>query len=80
VVFSVRPGRKTRARAGASKESVVIARVRRASRAGRAGKASGGGGGLAAKFAATAAAAAAVIAVIAKGREDILQTISIATS
>jgi hypothetical protein len=44
VVFSVRPGRKTGARAGASKESVVIARVRRASRAGRAGKASGGGG------------------------------------
>ena len=70
-MFSVRPGRKTGARAGASKESAVMARVGRAGRAGRAG----GGGRPAAKLAAIAAAVA-VIAAAAVVEEDILWTVS----
>ncbi len=67
----MRPDRRTGTRAGANKDSAVIARVGRARRAGRPG----GAGRLAAK-----AAIAVVIAVAAAiVKEDILRIISIFT-
>ncbi len=77
MVFNIRPGHKIRARAGASRDSAAMARVRRAGRAGRAGAAAGAGRPVA-KFTAIAVAIA-IVAIIVIVEEDILRTISIST-